>query len=183
MQAPPNPYAPLIVTAELPTTMQSWADSLRNTHFPPERNHLRAHVTLFHALPHHVLDEARALLARVAAQNAPVEARLSAVMDLGSGTALRIDSPAMLALRDEIADHFHGLLSRQDDQIPRLHVTVQNKVLRKDAIALQISLQEAFVARSFTFAGLALHHYLGGPWSDAGRWAFRGVKRRGRHGA
>lgn len=157
--------------------MQSWADGLRKAHFPPERNQLRAHVTLFHALPHHALEEARSLLSRMAAQNAPVDARLSTVMDLGSGTAFRIDSPAMMALRDEIADHFHGLLTLQDDQILRLHVTVQNKVLRKDAIALQISLQEAFVARPFTFAGLALHHYLGGPWAEAGRWAFRGAKR------
>ncbi len=163
--------------------MQAWADGLRKAHFPPERNQLSAHVTLFHALPHYVLDEAKALLARLAGQNAPVEARLTGVMDLGSGTALRIDSPAMLALRDEIADHFHGLLTLQDGHVPRLHVTVQNKVLRKDAIALQIGLQEAFVMRSFSFAGLALHHYLGGPWGDAGRWAFRGAQRGRRQGA
>ncbi|CAH0497332.1 2'-5' RNA ligase family protein [Novosphingobium sp. CECT 9465] len=175
MQATAPLNAPLIVTAELPAPLQSWADGLRRAHFPPERNHLRAHVTLFHALPYHVLDEARALLARIAGQNPPVEARLCDVMDLGGGTAFRIDSPGMLALRDGIADHFHGLLSRQDDQVPRLHVTVQNKVLRKDAIALQSSLRETFVPRSFSFAGLALHHYMGGPWSDAGRWAFRGV--------
>lgn len=117
------------------------------------------------------------MLSRMAAQNAPVEARLSGIMDLGSGTALCIDSPAMMDLRAGIADHFHGLLTLQDDHVPRLHVTVQNKVLRKDAIALQMSLQAAFAARTFTFAGLALHHYLGGPWGDAGRWSFRGSKR------
>lgn len=176
MQALPSSSAPLIVTAELPAALQAWADTLRKTHFPPERNHLQAHVTLFHALPHYVLDEARALLSRIAAQHAPVEARLTGVMDLGNGTAFRIDSPDMMALRDEMADHFHGLLTQQDGHVPRLHVTVQNKVLRKDAIALQIGLQEAFAARSFTFTGLALHHYLGGPWGNAGRWSFRGAK-------
>lgn len=156
--------------------MQAWADGLRKAHFPPERNYLRAHVTLFHALPHTVLDEVKALLARMAAQRAPVEARLTGVMDLGGGTAFRIDSPEMMTLRAEIADHFHGMLTKQDGHVPRLHVTVQNKVLRKDAIALQIGLQEAFAGRSFTFAGLGLHHYLGGPWGDAGRWSFRGAK-------
>lgn len=178
----PNPFAPLIVTAELPAPLQSWADGLRRAHFPPERNHLRAHVTLFHALPHHVLDEARALLANLAGQHPPVGARLVAVMDLGGGTAFKIDSPDMLALRDEIADHFHGLLTQQDDHVPRLHVTVQNKVVRKEAQALQSALRETFVARDFAFAGFALHHYLGGPWGDAGRWSFRGAKRGGRHG-
>lgn len=175
---PSVPYrAPLIVTAELPGPVQAWADGLRKAHFPPERNHLAAHVTLFHALPFHVLQEARALLSRLAAQTAPVEARLNGIMDLGTGTALRIDCPAMLELREEIADHFHGLLTQQDDHVPRLHVTVQNKVLRKDAIDLQMSLQATCVVRSFTFAGLGLHHYLGGPWSDAGRWPFRGGRR------
>jgi hypothetical protein len=160
VQASPPSSAPLIVTATLPAAIQAWADGLRKAHFPPERNHLQAHVTLFHAL----------------AQHAPVEARLTGLMDLGGGTAFRIDSPAMMALRDEIADHFHGLLTQQDSHVPRLHVTVQNKVLRKDAIALQIGLQEAFAARSFTFAGLALHYYLSGPWGDAGRWSFRGAQ-------
>ncbi|WP_369800722.1 2'-5' RNA ligase family protein [Novosphingobium sp. AAP83] len=173
----------MIVTAELPAPMQAWADGLRKAHFPPERNQVRAHVTLLHALPPYVLDEAKALLSRIAAQNPPVEARLTGVMDLGSGTALRIESPAMMALRDEVADHFHGLLTLQDDHVPRLHITVQNKVLRKDAIALQMHLQEAFAARSFSFAGLALHHYLGGPWGDAGRWSFRGGSRGRRQGA
>lgn len=183
VQAINSRSAPLIVTAQLPAPLQAWADALRKTHFPPERNHLSAHVTLFHALPPHVLEEARALLARIAAQHAPVDARLVDVMDLGSGTAFRIESPGMMELRDEIADHFHGMLTLQDGHLPRLHVTVQNKVLRKDAIALQIGLQKAFCARSFTFAGLALHHYMGGPWVDAGRWSFRGTRRDRRMGA
>jgi hypothetical protein len=98
-------------------------------------------------------------------------------MDLGSGTAFRIDSPVMMTLRDEIAAHFHGLLTQQDNHVPRLHITVQNKVPRKDAISLQTCLQSAFAERSFAFAGLALHHYLGGPWKEAGRWSFRGAMR------
>ena len=50
--APTDPlYAPLIVTAELPADVMAWADGLRRAHFPPERNQVRAHVTLFHALP------------------------------------------------------------------------------------------------------------------------------------
>lgn len=175
MQVSPRSSAPLIVTAQLPATLQSWANGLRKAHFPPERNYLDAHVTLLHALPYHVLDEAKALLSRMAAQHGPVKARLADVMDLGTGTAFVIDSPDMMGLRNDIADHFHGLLTLQDDQVPRLHVTVQNKVLRKDAIALQKIFQSGFVPRSFNFAGLALHHYLSGPWNDAGRWSFRGA--------
>lgn len=42
--------APYIVTAELPGDVLAFADGLRRAHFPPERNWLVAHATLFHAL-------------------------------------------------------------------------------------------------------------------------------------
>lgn len=165
---------PLIITATLPVALQGWAEGLRRAHFPPERNHLAAHVTLFHALPGFVLDEARGLLAALAAETAPVPAELEKVMDLGRGTAFAIASPALLDLRAMIADHFHGLLTAQDQHRPRLHVTVQNKVATADARALQAVLASDFTPRRFVFAGLELHHYRGGPWAPAGTWRFRG---------
>jgi hypothetical protein len=170
----PGGSAPLIVTGTLPADLQSWANALRQAHFPPERNHLQAHVTLFHALPPFAEDEVRELLARLAAEFAPPRAQLSAIMALGGGTALRIDSAALLAVRALIADRFHGQLSAQDDQRPRLHVTVQNKVSGQEAKALQAELAVTFAPRDFAFAGLALHAYRGGPWDTLGTWRFRG---------
>ena len=41
----------LIVTAELAREDFAWLDRLRRAHFPPDRNHLSAHLTMFHALP------------------------------------------------------------------------------------------------------------------------------------
>lgn len=171
--APPR-HAPLIVTADLPPPLQARADALRRAHFPPERNHLSAHVTLFHALPPSSEGEVRRLLARLAAETPPPPAQLGGIMDLGGGTALRIEAPAMIALRAEIAAHFHGLLSAQDNQRPRLHVTIQNKVARAEARALQSALSATFRAETFAFAALSLHRYRGGPWEPAGRWPFRG---------
>ena len=46
----PEP-APLILSAVLDAPVQRRLDALRRTHFPPDRNHLDAHVTLFHHLP------------------------------------------------------------------------------------------------------------------------------------
>ena len=166
--------APLIVTATLPAPVHGWAQGLRRAHFPPERNYLSAHVTLFHALPGFLQDEARALLAASAGETLPVPAHLERVMDLGLGTAFAIVSPVMLDLRAMIADHFHGMLTQQDQQCPRLHVTVQNKVTRAEALALQRALAVSFRPRDFAFAGLELHHYRGGPWEAAGTWRFRG---------
>ena len=165
--------APLIVTAELPPDLHSWMDTLRRAHFPPERNHLSAHVTLFHNLPPSAEAELRDVLARFAA-GPPPPARIEGLMSLGRGTAIRLASPAMLALRADLADHFDTLLTAQDRAPPRLHVTVQNKVSPQEAKALQAVLAPQVRPADFRFAGLALHAYLGGPWRLLKRWSFRG---------
>ncbi|MGV3554401.1 MAG: 2'-5' RNA ligase family protein [Croceibacterium sp.] len=165
--------APLIVTAELPEALQSRADQLRRLHYPPERNVLAAHLTLFHALPPSVEDELRdALAAEARAQ--PISARLEGVMSLGRGTALRTTSPAMIDLRERLARRFHGLLGLQDEQVPRLHVTIQNKVSPHEAKVLMKRLIPEIEALDFAFTGLALHRYVGGPWETLKRWSFRG---------
>lgn len=165
--------APLIVTAEMPPDILAWADGLRRAHYPAERNQLRAHVTLFHALPPWVEEEARALLADLVAAPPP-EATLARVLDLGRGTAFGIDCPQMLELRDRIANHFHGMLTAQDSHRIRLHVTVQNKVSPREAKALQADLAGEFIPRRFRFHGIALHAYEGGPWRPVRAYPFRG---------
>lgn len=166
--------SPLIITAELPEDLYSWATQLRSQHFPPERNMLKAHVTLFHALPPGAEAEVRDRLALLAKENAPMPARLEGVMKLGKGTALQITSPAMLDLWEDLADHFHGLLTPQDQQRPRLHVTIQNKVSIEEARALQAELGPRIMPRAFAFRGLELHAYRGGPWELLKRYRFRG---------
>lgn len=166
--------APFIVTAELPGDVFAWADDLRRTHFPPERNQLQAHVTLFHAFAPSLRDELRPLLARLAGEFAPPVACVTGLMSLGSGTAIALESPGMLALREHIAEHFHGALTAQDSHPPRLHVTIQNKVSAGQARALQQALTGAIQQRQFAFAGFGLHLYRGGPWETVGRWPFRG---------
>jgi hypothetical protein len=165
--------APLIVTADLPEALQSRADQLRRLHYPPERNVLAAHLTLFHALPPSVEDELRDALA-AEARAKPIPARLEGVMSLGRGTALRITSPAMIELRERLARRFHGLLGLQDAQVPRLHVTIQNEVSPHEAKVLMKRLIPEIEALDFAFTGLALHRYVGGPWETLKRWSFRG---------
>lgn len=166
--------APLIVTALLPPDLHRWATRLRAAHFPPERNFLEAHVTLFHALPPGYESQVRDALGAVAREYAPPSARLQGLMSLGGGTALRLASPAMLALRQGLAGRFHGLLTAQDQHPPRLHVTIQNKVPPSEARALQAELTALVEPRGFAFPGLALYRYLGGPWEEVRKYAFRG---------
>lgn len=169
--------APFILTAALPPDMASWATGLRREHFPPERNYLDAHVTLFHALPPSCEGELRDLLAAMAKEFAAPTARLEGLMSLGRGTALKLTSPAMLGLRGHIADHFHGSLTPQDENNPRLHVTIQNKVAPREAKALLDELEPLIEPRDFTFPAVELHIYRGGPWELVKRWPFRGHSR------
>jgi hypothetical protein len=167
---PPNRTAgavPIIVTATMGAADQRYFDVLRSDHFPPERNHLAAHITLFHQLPPSCIDELDRLVRAIAADTPPPAANLREVYSLGQGVAFRIDSPDLLAIRDRIADHFAGMLTAQDRGTPRLHITVQNKVSAGEARELLTRLSAGFRPRPLKIAGLAAYHYLGGPWQPA----------------
>lgn len=172
---PVRPHAaPFIVTGELPGNILAWADGLRRAHYPLERNKLAAHVTLFHSMAPSLREELRGVLGRFAAEFAPPQARIDGLMDLGTGTALRIRCEGLLEVREAIAEHFHGALTAQDLHEPRLHITIQNKVERKVARALQDELGTALSLREFAFTGLGLHLYRETHWESLGTWRFRG---------
>jgi hypothetical protein len=164
---------PLLVTAALPPDVLAWADALRKAHFPPERNKLKAHVTLFHALPYSVEAELRQVLADLARAPAPA-ARIAGLMKLGGGTALAIDSPGMIEQHGIIAERMHGLMTRQDAQPLKLHITIQNKVTAQVARALQDQLAATLQPRAFRFHGFDLFAYEEGLWRPLRNFPFRG---------
>ena len=164
---------PLIVTADLGPADFAWLDAQRRAHFPPERNQLDAHLTMFHALPPSLEGEVRRQL-KAATASPPPEATLAGLINLGGGVAYRVMSPALEDVRDGIADHFQGSLTAQDAAGWRAHVTIQNKVPASQAKTLFDELQREFQARPLIIRGLALYRYLGGPWEPLGSFAFRG---------
>lgn len=168
-----DPCAPIIVTAQLGAEDAAWATALRRQYFPPERNHLDAHLTLFHHLPPSLEGELRALLAGLAAGPAP-QARLGGVYSLGCGVALHVESDELMDLRSIIADRFSAHLTPQDRARPRLHITVQNKVDPALARQTLATLQADIRPRPLRVTGLACWHYLGGPWSPIATSRFRG---------
>ncbi|MFQ1000433.1 2'-5' RNA ligase family protein [Modestobacter sp. SSW1-42] len=163
--------APLIVTLLLDDGAQGRFDRLRAAHFPAERNHLQAHVTLFHALPGEHLPDVSRELAEVA-DRAPFDVAVTRVRFLGRGVAIDLDAPELTALRRDLAAAFDPWLTRQDRQWSRPHVTVQNKVEPDVARALYEELSASFVPETVTARGLGLWTYLGGPWSPEGEFAF-----------
>ncbi len=162
----------LIVTAEIGPPARSWLEALRQANFPPERNQVPAHLTIFHALPPSAEREVRARLAQTV-RRPPPAAMIAGLMDLGGGVAFRIVSPDLDRIRDELAQGLQGLLSAQDMGGWRPHVTIQNKVAPKTARALKDSLEEDFHPRPLAITGLGLQRYVGGPWESLATYPFR----------
>lgn len=162
----------LIVTAEIAQGDFSWIEGLRRAHYPPARNQVAAHLTMFHALPPSAENEIRARLAN-AVRRAPPTSTIAGLMDLGGGVAFRVVSPDLDRVRDELARDFHGLLGAQDSGGWRPHITIQNKVPPKVARTLKASLERSFTPRPLAIAGLGLHRYLDGPWERIATCSFR----------
>ena len=163
--------APLVVTLLLDPQASARFDALRRAHFPPERNHLQAHVTLFHALPGAQLARVRNDLAQVA-QRPPFPVTVARVRSLGRGVAYDLRDAGLDAVRAELARRWAAELTPQDARPHRAHVTVQNKVDPHTARALLAELQTGFAPYAVTAVGLALWRYLGGPWEPLGDYRF-----------
>jgi len=165
------PDAPLIVTLLVDDDAQQHFDALRSEHFPAERNYLKAHVTLFHALPAgRVNDVDRSV--RDAARRSGFDLHVTGVRLLGRGVALDVEAPELTALHARLRAQWRPHLSRQDAQPLRPHVTVQNKVAPDAARALHTELGADFIPYAVQAVGLALWRYRGGPWEPVSRHRF-----------
>ncbi len=165
--------APLIMTALLDRQSFMTLDGLRARHFPAALNHIQAHVTLFHHLPGEALRAIVERLAGLAARTAPFPFTIETTRFLGRGVAFDISCPALAALRNDLAATWRDRLTAQDRQGYRPHATIQNKVTTEQARDTQVRLA-ALLPLAGTVEGLALWHYRGGPWDEAGRFAFAG---------
>jgi 2'-5' RNA ligase len=164
---------PLIVTAALDEGAFAWFDDLRRAHFPPTRNLVPAHLTLFHALPGEQEASVGETLKAIARAATPMTLQVRGPWSLGRGVAFRLASPELEALRAEAAERFAPWLTRQDRAPWRPHITIQNKVEPPRAAALLADLQHAFEPVEVVAEGLCVWRYLGGPWEAVARLPFQ----------
>lgn len=153
---------------------QGYFNSLRERHFPPERNYLAAHLTLFHALPGLEIENVRLQVGNVARQYPVICGKATGVRSLGRGVAITIDCGELVVARAALARSWHVFLTPQDRQGWRPHVTIQNKVSPAVALGLLQELSSAYVQKSIQFVGLDLWHYNGGPWELAESYTYSG---------
>jgi 2'-5' RNA ligase len=165
---------PLILTLALDAASEAFFEAARQRWFPPERNLIPAHVTLFHHLPGEDGARLAAALARLCAAQRPAPVTVGGLRFLGRGVAYTLAAPEVAAFRAELARLWAGDLTAQDRQPWRPHVTVQNKVEPPVARALHERLLRDFVPFGATAVGVRLWRYLGGPWALESGQSFRG---------
>ncbi len=154
-----------ILTLRLDENSQEFFEAMRRKHFPPERNQIPAHLTLFHSLPD--TDEIDQVLSTLCSQQASFSISINGLRSLGKGVAYKVSSPPLLSLHQQLAGAFAEHLTPQDRQRFQPHIVIQNKATPEAARTLLAELERTFHALVADAIGLDLWHYLGGPWELA----------------
>ncbi|MDP8916448.1 MAG: 2'-5' RNA ligase family protein [Pseudomonadota bacterium] len=168
---------PLILTLKLDEGSFDWFQALRTEWFPPERNLVPAHLTLFHALPGAELGPVRRTVRDVCARTAPMTLHGGGFLRWGHGVAYSLHARALNVFRAELADAFAPWLTRQDQRPFQPHITVQNKVAQLEAKALLERLQAEWEPFDGGGEGVLLWRYQRGPWEALDEVAFGGPAR------
>src|SRR4051812_15442868 len=116
--------APLILTLRIDERSFAFFDAQRRRHFPPERNFIPAHLTLFHHLPGEHLDSIRRDIEACASGQQPFPLDVTGLRSLGRGVAYVLASPELAGMRGHFALEWNDWLKPQDRQKHQPHVTV-----------------------------------------------------------
>lgn len=164
-------HHPLVLTLTLDEAATKFFNELRQQHFPAERNHLEAHLTLFHHLPGAEADRLVAELERVSQWYHPLRMVVKEVRLLGKGVAYRLECTLLQQLHRQLQKQWQAQLTPQDQQKLWPHVTVQNKVAPDEAKRLHAQLSAGFEPFEAVGTGLHLWEYHGGPWQSKQQFA------------
>jgi 2'-5' RNA ligase len=167
-----NRTAPLILTLTLDERSFAFFDEQRRRYFPPDRNVIPAHLTLFHHLPGEEIETITGVLDATAQKQAPFSLQATGLRSFGRGTAYQFESTDLASLHQSLAAQWSLWLTVQDRQKLQPHITVQNKVEPDVAKALLAQLTAEFEPFPIAGIGLDLWWYRNGPWEKAGSFPF-----------
>jgi hypothetical protein len=168
---------PFVLTLKLDSASFDLLNSLRQQHFPPERNFLPAHVTLFHALDSQHDRSIRQTLQEVCSQTSILPLHFPSLRFMGKGVAVEVSCPELVQLRQQLAQIWENWLTAQDRQGYRSHVTIQNKVAPEQARQLYDRLSREWQAQDGQGEGLLLWYYRGGPWELTEEFSFSTINK------
>ncbi len=163
---------PLILTFKLDELSQDRLNLWRQTHFPKERNYLKAHLTIYHQLPGQEIVTIKEKLAEFAAVRDPIAIHFDRLMSRQGFVGVGVTSSEMLVYKSALNTLFMPSLRAQDKEPYRPHVTVTNKGSPREGEAVLKVVAEKFQPWDGAILGLELYHYRGGPWEFADSFLF-----------
>src|SRR4051794_8899864 len=95
--------APLILTLALDASSTAHFEALRQEHFPPERNLVPVHLTLFHHLPGDQIADIVAETTAACRERAAFPIAATGLRFLGRGVAYTVESAELTTLRASLA--------------------------------------------------------------------------------
>ena len=156
--------APLIVTLGFDPATFERLDALRRRYFPPDRNFIPAHVSMFHHLPGDEVGFVAQTLAEASRSRGPILLNFPKIFKLGRGMAATLAAPGLAAVHESLARTFSSWLTPQDRQPFRPHVTLMNKAEPHDAALAFHELSGGWEPWTGQGTDLLLWRYRGGPW-------------------
>ena len=158
-----NSLKPVIITCKFEEEVEEYFNSFRQQYFPAGRNHVKAHLTLFH---HILLPDVSVLdmVKQTTFYANPFNVLVERIVFTGRGVAFVITSNELMHLHKNLQHAFKAILTPQDKQGLWPHITIQNKAPVSESKALAAALQKVFKPFTASVAGLQLFHYLNGPW-------------------
>ena len=166
-------HMPLILTVQLDEESQLFFTEKRKKYFPPERNFLDAHLTLFHHLP----DEEMTIIETIednCKQQKTISLNVTEVKSIGKGVAYKVESKEVVALHKRLQKEWLPYLTTQDRQGLWPHVTIQNKVTVEEAKRTLEEEKTNFTPFTTQAKGVILWRYLNGPWQWYRSFPFAG---------
>ncbi len=161
---PMMPARPLLLTLGFDRATFGRLDGLRARYFPPERNQIPAHLSLFHQLPGQEQGAIEDTLARAARSAGPIPLTFTDIKRMGRGLMLPVQATGLAPLRASLARSFAPWLTDQDRQPFHPHVTIMNKAERAEVDSALDHLRGDWQPWTGRGERLLLWRYLGGPW-------------------
>ncbi|WVR06709.1 hypothetical protein IAU60_003741 [Kwoniella sp. DSM 27419] len=146
MPPPVSCQSPLILTLTLDKASYKLLTDLRSKYFPPHRNFLTAHVTLFHAIPLHRFDELDERLKGICAERNAWDVFIGEPQKMGnrgvmlnlrerpSNTTAQLHDQRLRWLKKGVHEDRDKLTNQDMQPLKRPHVTVLNKARDEEQV-------------------------------------------------
>jgi hypothetical protein len=155
----------LVLTLALDPISTSRFEELRRRYYPPERNRVPAHVSIFHKLPGGEHEpETLASVSAISQETKRCPLPLVGLRSLGYGWAVFFDESPLLELYAKLRSTFEDVLINQDKQRWRPHLVIQNKVTLAQSRASLPLMEHEALPSVVQAVGLQTWRYQDGYW-------------------